>query len=465
MARIACPYCYTVQTFVSGNECEGCHRDVPRAFIKAAQRIAPVYLATMGVTQHGKTVYLDSIAVTIENLGKITEHTFHDYLDDSTFKSIRDIRVQVLQRQDRKATTPTENPEPLLINLHNFLDTSVIPLVIYDLAGEIFDDRSAIEYYTRAMQHVHTVWFVVSLADLREDKEGRTLSDLFNVYRAGMERIDVDANGRNLLVVYSKADRISSSVPAEIRSYLQRDPYVDLATLSRRQAMEHSLDYYSYLLEMRKISDLLFDYTYDEVPGGVPFINMVKQSGMNLRFTVTSAIGRDSSGGAGSNLQYRRWRVLDPLIWAIDLNKPIGKDANIALIIDASSDALFQNDFLDEFFKSLSKYGQVTIYFMGTTSAASSPSEMPPSEPPKHITPALIGPILDQLGTADRALLITARSVRDLPDFDNVDLRARLGIVAMRDGLVTWARSITYMQQLTPVDTIVSKLMDSGNNR
>lgn len=468
MARIACPYCYTVQTFASGSECEGCHRDVPTSFIKAAQRIAPVYLATMGVTQHGKTVYLDSIAVTIENLGKITENTFHDYLDDDTFKTIRDIRVQVLQRQERKPTPPTENPVPLLINIHNFLDTSIIPLVIYDLAGEVFDDRSAIEYYTRAMQHVHTIWFVVSLADLKDDREGRTLSDLFNVYRAGMERINVDINGRNLLVVYSKADRISSSVPPEIRSYLQRDHYVDLATVSRRQAMENPLDYYAYLVEMRKISDMLLDYTYDEVPGGVPFINMVRQSRMNLRFAVTSAIGRDTGGGAGSNLQYRRWRVLDPLIWAIDLNKPIsGKygNVNIALILDVQAEGILGNDLSNDFFKALSVYGQVTTYFMGVTLAASGPGESPPEEQTKHSTPALIGPIMDQLGAQDRAILITGRPVRDLVDFDNVDVNKRLGVVTLRDGVVDWARSTTYVQQLTTVDAIVTKLMDSDNAR
>lgn len=460
MARIACPYCYTVQTFEASLECIQCGRAVPRSFIKAARKNAPVYLATVGTTQHGKTTYLDSLMVTIENLGKISRDTYHDYLDDHTFDEVRSTRVQVQNQEKRDITPKTSQPEPLLISLHNFWDNEVNTLVMYDLGGEIFDRRDTIEDYAEPLRHAHTIWFFVSLYDLQHnDRQGRTISDLFNVYRTGMERLGVSTRGRNLLVIYTKADMMVDEWPDEVRRYLQSDPYADLAGLKRRELEGQELDEHAYTQKMLRLSDELKEYTYDDVEGGVPFINMVKQSGMNLAFCVTSSLGREVRGAASKLIEYRRFRVIDPLLWAIDRNRGLDGDLKLTLVLDAGKNAtqVFDNSLPTDFYNALSPLGAVSTYFLGTTASAVNVGAPPPTEKPEHNHPALIGPILDQAPPNGQIVVITERSIADLDDFDTPEWHKRLLICTFREGLIKWPRQEVLQRDRNAIESLVER--------
>ena len=80
MAQIMCPYCLTPQSFTRSNRCQNpdCRvQEVPQEYIDNVRRMPPIWLTTFGTSQHGKTTYIDALAIWIESLGKITEDASH----------------------------------------------------------------------------------------------------------------------------------------------------------------------------------------------------------------------------------------------------------------------------------------------------------------------------------------------------------------------------------------------------
>jgi hypothetical protein len=460
MAKLACPYCHHVQIFDKEGACENCGNPVSRLFLKAVEKAPPVYLATVGFSQHGKTTYLDSLTTMVENLGKISDNSFHEYLDDHTFNEVRHMRWLVQNQRTPDSTDPQRKPLPLQIAIHNFLDNPVNTLITYDLGGEIFDAQSDIQRYAEPMQHAHTIWLFVSVNDLENppplDSWGqgrpflRSLSDLFSVYRAGMERLGVNLKGRNLLIVYTKADKIVNKLPQRVREYIRNDPYFDIARLKFSETRHLRLDAYAYMQEILAISSELENWTYD-IEGGTPFINMVKQSGMNVQFTVTSSIGRQSDNTTDRMIEFRRYRVLDPLIWAIMHNKAIGGDRPVALILDNQPTAakVYANDLPYHIFEYMASLGNVSTYCLGHGTAVSGVNSRPPDSAPEEETPSLLGPILDNLPSDALVLVVLDRPelaksgpvIFDLEDFNNADWRKRIAFLCFQDGLVKWERT------------------------
>lgn len=457
MAKLACPYCHHVQLFDEKADCENCGNEVTPQFLRAAAKTPPIYLATVGFTQHGKTTYLDSLMTMVENLGKISDRTYHEYMDDPTFEKVQRMRKQVQQREVPESTRATRDVQPMLVSLHNFLDQPVHPVILYDLGGEVFDRKADIQRFAEPMKNAHTIWFFVSVYDLENpDEQGRgedfirSLSDLFAVYRSGMERLGVSLKGRNLLIVYTKADQVANQLPAQVRNYLRSDKYYDLARLKRSEARGLGFDPDAYLRDILEISDELREWTYD-IEGGTPFINMLDESGMNVLFTVTSSIGRQSDPNTDRMIEFRRYRVLDPLLWALLHNRAIGGDRMIALILDsaAGADHVYANDLPHHAFDYLSGQGNVTTYYLGQATSVSRAGSRPPDAAPEDPHPSLIGPILDSLDDKDAVVIVldrpdhdgTSDVLIDLEDYDIPAWRRRIVILTFQEGLVTWERS------------------------
>lgn len=452
MARVICPYCFTQQNLTAQEKtCPGCSREVPTDYIRFAQKRGnTTFITTFGTTAHGKTTYLDSLMFSIENLGKISEGTFHDYLDTHTYDRIREIRTQVQQNKVPESTKAkgASQVEPLLLTVHNFLDNEVNNLAFYDLSGEVLNDRDEIGYYTTMIRHVKTVWFLVSLYDLEHNNtDGDSIFDLFNLYRAAMQSISGNLREKSILIIYTKADKVAPTLPMRVREYLSQDAYFNLKK-SRRQDLSQ-LDPYEYIQELRRISTDLEDFTYDSVDGGSALINMIKSMGMNLSFAITSSIGQDvdSSGGA-SSVEFRRYRVLDPLLWTLTLNQQPprhgssdgrrGNRAQFALLLDASksSKGLYKNNFVSLLYDEMMSRGDVVVYWLGSIEPATAVNQDLPDPPSNRH--CLIGPILERLDRETQVLVLTSNPIIDLEDYTHSDWANRVMILSAFKDVVVW---------------------------
>jgi hypothetical protein len=440
--NVICPYCGSKQTFAgSNNICSNCGNEVSRKYLDNVRKRPPVWMVTVGNTRHGKTTYVDSLTVSVENLGKISPRTFSTYLDNTTFEKIRAIRREA-QEGILPEPTVIDRPRPLLMSLPNFLDHDSNTLVIYDLAGEIFDRPDEIEKWADAIKHAETIWFLISLSDLEKDKEGRSIGDLVQIYVDGMANLGAKLKGRRVLVVFTKGDVLAQRLPPTIRKYLAEDPYSKLAQMSMAEAKSRPFDEYAYLRELHTISDELRAYTYDHVSGGPNLINMIEYYGMDLSFTIVASIPGADGQTVGTNSP--RFRVIDPLIWSLSSSQGDREETTIALILDASqsSSAVFADDLPGTFFDCLqSNNADVNSYYLGRREPIVNLSQRPEKSPRRSSLP-MIGPILDQLSPNAYALAVVNGPIHDLVDYQYSSWHDRLFIVTLTDQAQDWPHKV-----------------------
>jgi len=484
MSRIACPYCCTIQTFPEGTKCKQCGNDVPTKYLDLARTSAPVYLSVVGPTSVGKTTFLRSLSHNMDNIGKISQGAFLDPLDDNTLAEMKNIRDKIANRVAATPTVPRSKEdalrkpqEPLIFSLKSFMTNQETKqdrnlLVMYDIAGEVFENRAEIEQYAEPLKLAHTIWFVVSLHDLEHGKTNyNTIADVFNIYATGMERVGARPNERKLHVIYTKADKLLNILPDDIREYVRDDPYFNLAERkpSEFKAIPFSRDDYEYGLD--QLSSRLEDYTMDDVNGGLQFINMVRDYGMELSFSINTATGRDYTPRA-QIIDSDSYRVLDPLVWALRSHVEIQPQMNlsgknkspnmripIALILDTgfSSKAKIYDKHAQlhaQFFSALSDIGDVTTYYTGTLTPMTQPGLEPVINNIPKETPSLIGPILDQLSPDALILVVTSRRIEDLQDFHIPEWHKCMGVITFEAIYEVrkndpWPRSVVFDRTTT----------------
>lgn len=444
MPSITCPFCLqqhdtgAAATFT----CPKYQETIPAPYIREHESTTPLWLVTVGFPKHGKTTYLAALTLTLQHMSGVWPGSFYRALDQYTMDAAREwMRAARLGIQNQ--ATSRAIPRPLLLSMYKVPGVSGSGsrcLVMYDVAGEIYDRLHEVEEYVASIKQVSTTWFFVSLKDMRE--QDRTLSDLFTVYLTGLENLHADLRGRNLIVVYTKADEIA--FPQDIRQYLINDRFqaVTMPDAERPNLSAFTMD--DYFAEMETMSERLRAYTSERVPGGDPFISMVESQGMRLVFSVTSALGERPDAANRLREDARRYRILDPFLWAVRLERP-AVTRRLALILDATRDArmLYQGEMLRDMWSQLNTKGGVTTYYLGNRRPASSAGQTPPLLQPGTARPRLIGPILEQLPAATTAVVLTAGPILDLDDYASQKWRDRLLLVGLdREPEQTWDHTL-----------------------
>ncbi len=432
MSRVICPFCFKVHDFDVRLECSDRRQEVPARYVLDYATVAPLWLMTIGFPRHGKTTYLAALTLLLEELSALVDGMWYRPLDGHSFAAVRQMRDEAdLGKAVRK--TPAGPVRPNLFHVHGIPGFESRCLVLYDIPGESYDSFDDVGDYAPAMKQVNTAWFLVSLRDLTQSGEGRTITDLFNVYLSGMEKLRVEIEGWNLIVVFTKADQ--ETFTPQIKSYLQSDPLSELASGEggALPGEREEVDFAAYLEEMRRVSDLLEDYTRRHVRGGAGFVNMVRASRMNLVFSVTSALGQSPDRLRGGLRQATSpYRVLDPFLWALTLERPRAP-RTLRLVVEPSAvlAGAGREAILDRTWNRLSDHGEVTTHYLGRALPAAGPGRLPPGPDLETDRPRLLGPILEQASAEDRVLVITSGAIDDFEDFRRSAWKERLLLVVL----------------------------------
>jgi hypothetical protein len=459
LSRVICPFCCKLHDFSVNLQCPTFSSQLPRAYIHDYSRVPPLWLMTVGFPRHGKTTYLAALTWLLEKLPSVLEGMHYRTLDTDTYKRIQEMRQQVETGELPQSTAPPSTTEkqmlrPLLFQAHDMPGLGSRCLVLYDVAGESFASPERVGENAPALRQVKTVWFLVSLTDLERRlerriesrTEGWTITDLFNVYLSGIDDLKIDPRGWNLIVVYTKSDE--TPFPPEIKdTYLLSDPITEIARSGEQVPLDFTLSLPDYLDGMRGVSEELEEFTRRRVNGGAGFINMVRARGMNLVFSVTSALGQSLEG----NTRYLNhgalpYRVLDPFLWALTLERP-GPTRTLRLLLDASPgcEAAYKNLPVAELWERLNDHGEVFTYFLGQTRPVSMPGQPPPRSAPARSRQRLIGPLLQGCTAADCVVMITTQPVLDFDDFAVSEWRDRLVLVAPGgEPPFEWDRTFTF---------------------
>lgn len=466
MSKVFCPFCLTIHDFGEPPVClerldneSGGHPDVSRSYIHNYDRSQPLWLAAIGFSNHGKTSYIGSLSLLLDSADKFWEGSATDYLDQYTFQKIQDTHKTVYDRKNydrtrkwgevaegetRMPNKTQSPPRPLLIRIDGIPKFQSRCLVLYDAAGEYFETLTGIQEgveqsgYIKSLKAVRTIWFMVSLSDLAspENSQSKNLRDLLNVYIAGMERMGWDIRNRNLIVVYTKADKLKhiEHVPPSIREYLSSDRYGQLVGkinyadpntfFQGVEREEFNLD--QYISDMEETSNELEDYT-KKLAGGSAFLTLAKNHGLKVYFTITSALGTDSQDGEAI-ADFTSYRVLDPLLWALKLDEKPPIPTTIKIILDtahpkleaankAAGNPIYSLPY-DYLMRELGKIGdEVVAYYLGNNKPGAPSGQKPPSSVAKQIYPRLLRPLLSNNDANTLALVFTNGPIEDFDEF------------------------------------------------
>lgn len=450
MARVICPFCLKTHDFETSLECPEKSYIVPSSYIRDYDKIRPLWLLTVGFPRHGKTTYLAALTLMLQNMDVVWPKVFYRSLDNDTTNEIRKIYRDATEGTlAAKTRHPDEQkdlpPRPLLFNVHNLPDAGSRCLIMYDMAGQVWDNQEKVKDYVAALKQVTTTWFLIALNDLEDKQNDKTIVQLFNAYLSGMEDLHIDLKGRNLIVVYTKADVIS--FPTGIKDYIATDPFQWLTLRDAETPEIPKFSFQAYVAQMRSISDQLREYTQRRVKGGGAFINMVEENKMNLVFCATSALGQSPDHSSGKLQEDApRYRVLDPFLWAVALDMPTSNRA-IGLLLDASSTSqpVYAGALVAPMADILDDHGEVTTYYLGQQMAASIPGQPPPASAPATPRPQLIGPILQAMSPLSRLMVVTTGPILDLEDFYDSPWRNRLVILSLgEENLSQWPHQFVY---------------------
>ena len=451
---ILCPYCGTPQAFAGTNTvCVKCSAEVPRNYIANARQRPPIWMVTVGYSQHGKSTFVDGLTTVIEKLIRISPGTVYTYLDEATRKKIIETR-----KGNQQGILPgsTQRPVPMLISLPHFLGNESNTLVIYDMPGEIFDDPGEIEKYSEVIKQAETIWFLISLRDMEKDQEGRSIADLVNIYVGGLQQLNAPIKGRRVLVVYTKSDLILEGLPAHLQDYLAEDPYSNLPQMTMedvKKAPFRDLDYWE---KMQAASQWLKEYTYDKVPGGDALIGLVEHNEMALSFTAVSSVPGADGRTIGTAIP--RYRVLDPLIWSLMGTQGGTTTGEIALIFDAGRgfEAVWAESLPIQFFDLLQSQNSMGVrtFYTGQREALKMAR---PERAPKKIGLRFIGPILDTLTDDSHALVVVNGPIEDLLDYYYSSWHDRLYVVSLGNKSISWPH-FSLLQDSDP-EEVVAKFL------
>ena len=478
---IDCPYCLMPQSFNRGDNCELCGKKVPRLYIDNARIRAPIYIVTYGSSQHGKSTLLGSMTFLLERFGMIVPRAFHTYLDPYTTQRVADIqRGQQTGDPNLGATPMNDNPQPLLIALKNFPSPQESQIfVIFDLPGEVvdkitdrvMDDSVPPPLYARALAKAKTAWFIVSLYDMQREMRltGKSINNLFWSYQQVMSHFNVPLRDRDVLVIYTKADLLMQKddtnqleMSTEVDEYLAEDKYYDLG--NRGSEKPSSLNYDTYITDIKSVSKQLCIFTEAEVPGGSAFVAMSEDSGAKLYFSIGSAQGSGSTG-----IQIKRYRVLDPLIWSILLSKgdPNGAAATAIILPTQEADIVYSSGLPSVLFDRLrSRNIHPSTYFMGELRAAFTDGSAPIDVQLPVGRTSLVGPLLDRLPQKSIVVVLTGNTLpTDINDFAYTSWDDRLLLIGTDRGVLNTQIRWKYVAQTAEdIEQIIRDFMRQTEN-
>jgi hypothetical protein len=445
---------------------------IPRSYIKNYADVPPLWLVTVGYSKVGKTTYLAYLTLILEKMACIWSDMYYRPLDQFTMSKIQEIRIEAKdgrlpQKTEKVKANDNEKKHlirPLLLSVQNLPDAGSRSLVMYDVAGETYDSLYAVQRFVKSVKQVQTTWFFVSPFERDEDGKlkttSRSLTDLFSVYLTGMENLRIDLKDRNLIVVFTKGDLC---INPKLRSYLLSDPFRNLFIEGdENYSRTGKFDMKQYFSGMKHISEVLEEYTQDKIPGGAAFINMVRSEGMNLVFSITSALGRSPSPKTNELKEDPKpSRVLDPFLWAIEMDKPY-QPKPLGIILDGThkSRSLYSEGLVEEIWDELADYGEVTVYYLGQSNPCCLPGQEPPNSPPAVDKHRFIGPILDQASKDKRFIIISTGHITDLEDFNSSYWYNRLVLVNMGENTQkNWPKVEIYRSGMD-TSLFIHKLLD-----
>ncbi|GAB5494757.1 MAG: hypothetical protein Phog2KO_49720 [Phototrophicaceae bacterium] len=320
-----CPYCLTIQVIGAGTDCIECKQDVPKKYIESSITTKPKIILYVGARGHGKTSYLQSLLSQLENMGKVAQRSYVEYLDRDTLEFMRTTlsisegssfpSAQVLEQSSNLYS-------PLILKINNLIgDNTTEILVIYELDIDRADSLIN-QYQPNLLRNFTATWFVY--APIQSDI---SLAESIHSFINLLNRYAVNVSQRQFVLIYTKADRLTNTLPQEIRDYLAYDPYSSLPSLAVKDAREVPFNFERYVNNLLPISDMLSTFTEMDVNSGLSASNILESYSVATHYCITSVAGFEI-GSITDPKPLQSYRIIDPLLLTLLQAKNTGDDTD-----------------------------------------------------------------------------------------------------------------------------------------
>lgn len=319
-----CPICRQ-EISLEDRTCPNCKSEVPQLYASNWGQGKLISVPTVGATNHGKTVFLQALIHTLDDLsdsGCWSGITIEP-ANEITNAWIREIRRA---RKEGRLPEPTQlkAEEALILLIQNIPLWGTRLLVIRDVAGEAYDKSFRFHESQRAFCQVAKCAFVViDINDLDASPE-LTLDSMLLGYVRSLEAAGSKVVGemRKIVIVFSKADMLREKLPTHLAEYIDNDPVRGIIDGFGQPNVPDSLSTPMGLANYRELGlETLNQHirkwiTGPNQKGGNKLLALADQYGIELKFTLTSGWGQDP----GQKTKMNPRRIYDPFFWLLDFH-------------------------------------------------------------------------------------------------------------------------------------------------
>lgn len=420
MSEVLCPYCLEKHLYSSEPpyKCEKTAEDLPKRYVELYTKVPTLWIATVGRKNVGKSTYLTQLLATWLTLKRFRGQ------EGLSITTVGDYTRNVIQKYQQSIREETKAPKtkmdelhlPLLFEGNNLPNLKTCLIVLYDVAGEAFDEVPKIEAFVPALKFVQTVWFFYSL-DPKDSLKDEGFSPLFSTYIDAMGEANTEIDKRKVIVIFTKGDTVRGD-HENINEllYNSKDP------LSKELDQDTSItgfSYNDYLFDLQATSKELKNFAKSHFfEDGDNFISHAEGRGMEIVFTATSAIGFNPEEVPGAKPKPKM--VHAPFLWTlhfeggiVDLPPP---SCSLALIIDPDIKETPSEHLYTQLINYLQQFGQLKVYILGDKKAFKD-SSSPHLLATRLEKPKLLGYTLEHLSKEFKAVILTNNPIIDLADF------------------------------------------------
>lgn len=307
---VVCPYCLT-DNLVGTVTCSKCQKPFTKTYLERYARNELVTAPIIGYTGAGKSVFLDSFLYTLLELQKpeFWPRTLLQPADAET----NDWYQGVLRSRNLGLLPPANEKN---VQAKRVLIARNIPLwgnrifAFRDVGGENFESFLFEDFVVDFCIKSQCVIMALDVLAILEDPT-RRLDTLFDGYIRTLRENGAKIRNRKALIVLTKGDRLRDIMPQNLCEYLDQDPVRGFLPENSPHNVNlgdiNELNTYCRI-GLNKLSDQLGNWI-SKLTGGTQLIELAKDEGIDLSFTLTSGWGAAPELGAKSV----PLRMLDPI--------------------------------------------------------------------------------------------------------------------------------------------------------
>ncbi len=269
------------------SQCDECGREISGIFIKAMKRSVPWFtMGMVGFSNHGKTVYITSLFYLLCEV-MMNRSLWRDFtvlnMDKDTMKFVME-GVDLLKRGQLPDATASAFPQPSLVQFSNLPVRDEVFVSLYDIGGEVYQDKDTIKERASLIARAHTLLFMISIEEDIENWKDDIYSLLNNYILGVHDHLNLlPSEYQHLVVVFTKADEVVNSLPDELKTSVTEGSCQKYRTVT-----QVTLD------RLRADSLLIQQWLRDN--GAAGFLNLTHKEFKSVHYCLVSALGQKPFG-------------------------------------------------------------------------------------------------------------------------------------------------------------------------